>query len=114
MDFVSSDKTLKIGDLVFSTFAKGEFLYKIVDIERRFIDKDLLKYSNYSGGCIGDEYNPLVEIQAVANLSITADVNKKLQKKLKKLDAAWVKRVDKQHLLAHIQKLNNLISNMWP
>lgn len=114
MDFITSDRTLKVGDLVFSRYHSGEFLYKVLSFERRFLTKDDLRYSTYKNGKEGDEYNSLVKIEAVANLSITADPNKKLRKNIKSLDTAWVTKVDPKHIEAHIKKLNDLLSEMWP
>lgn len=114
MDFITSDRTLKVGDLVFSRYHKGEFLFKITSIDRRFLTKDDLKYSSYKNGKVGDEYNPTMKIEAVANLSITTPPDKKLRKNVKSLDAAWIIKVDPKNIEAHIKKLNDLLSEMWP
>ena len=113
-DFITSDRTLQVGDLVFSNYHKGEYLWQIVEITQRYVDQNDISFYGPKGGKIGDEKNPYVKIQAVANLSITADPNKKLRKMTAGLDADWVKRVDPAHIVAHIKKINELITEMWP
>lgn len=114
MDFITSDRTLQIGDLVFSTYHKGELLFKISKIERRFLTADLLKYSPYSKGQVGDEYNPLVTIESVANLSVRYDASKKFRKHVKTLDATYLIKVDPEYIKAYIKRLHELLAEFWP
>lgn len=113
-DFITSDRTLQVGDLVFSTYHKGEYLWKILEVTRRYVDQGDISFYGPKGGQIGDEKNPYMKVQAVASLSITADPSKKLRKMVAGLDAAWIKKVDPAHIMAHIKKLNALITEMWP
>lgn len=114
MDFISSDRTLKVGDYVFNNYSKNELLWRVTKIERRFLLKDDLKYQAYKSGKVGDEYNPYVVIEAVADLSSKHDSNKKLRKTVKGLDAAWVSKVDPPKLQDHINRLQKLMADLWP
>jgi hypothetical protein len=95
-------------------YHKYENLFRIIDIERRYLAKDDMKYNDYQNGKVGDEYNPLVQIEAVVNLSIRSEPDNKLRKIRKILDAAWVKKVDPAYIQAHIQRLNSLLTELWP
>lgn len=103
-----------VGDLVFSTYHKKEYLFKVTKIERRYIDQNDLRYNCYANCQVGDEKSPLVSIIAVSNLSIVADPNKKFRKTGATIDAAYIKKVEPTHIQAHIRKLNDLITEMWP
>lgn len=113
-DFITSDRSLKVGDLVFSNYHKGQLLFKITKIEKRFLDASMLHYGCYQGGSVGDEYNPYVTIESVANLGITPDPKKKFRKTVKGLDAAWITRAEPEHISAHIKRLNEILSTHWP
>ena len=112
-DFITSDRTLKVGDLVFSNYHKGQLLFKITEIQRRFIDSSMLQYNCYQGGSVGDEHNPEVTIESVADLGITVP-KKKFRKTVKCLDASWVVKVEPEHISAHIKRLNEILSTHWP
>lgn len=114
MDFINSDRTLKVGDFVLSSYHKSDLLFKIVDLERRFLTQDDLKYHSYENGSIGDEYNPYVTIETITNLSITTDPSKKIRKTIKGLDASWLRKVTPEHLEAHIHRLQNMLGELWP
>src|SRR6478609_2717142 len=109
MSFINSDPTLAVGDLVFNNYSKNEFLWKITNIERRYLDVDDLRYGVYKNGKVGDEYNPLVTIEVVANFSIKADLTKKLRKQEKILDAAYLSKADPNFIQNHINKLNQIL-----
>lgn len=108
-----SDPTLAVGDLVFNNYSKNEFLWRITNIERRFLDVNDLKYGVYKNGKVGDEYSPLVTIETVANFSIKADLTKKLRKQEKTLDAAYLSKADLNFIQDHLQKLSKIISDLW-
>lgn len=111
-DFIESDKTIAIGDLVLSNYHKGELIFKVTKIERRFLTKDDLRFDCYKGGQVGDEYNPYVTIESVANLSINVDPNKKFRKTVKGLDAAHLKKIDHKHIEAHIERIKNILADL--
>jgi|WetSurMetagenome_2_1015567.scaffolds.fasta_scaffold293949_2 hypothetical protein len=113
MSFIDSDPTLVVGDFVFHGYGKNELLWKIIEIERRYLTKDDLKYGVYKDGKVGDEYNPIVTIESVANFSIKMDLKKKSPKLKKELDAGYLKKVDPKLIEEHIQRLNKIISDLW-
>lgn len=112
MSFINSDTTLKVGDLVFSSYHKGENLFKIVSITRRFLTDYDLRYNVYKNAKVGDEYNPLIKIQAIANLSIVNN-EKKVIKITKELDAVYLHKVTRETILNHINKLGKLIFDQF-
>lgn len=114
MDFISSDRTLKVGDYVFNNYSKNELLWRVTKIERRFLTKDDLRYGVYKNGSVGDEYNPYVEIEAVADFSIKADSKKKMRKQTKGLDAAYLTKVEPQVIQDHLSKLKKMVADLWP
>lgn len=114
MDFISSDRTLKVGDYVFNNYSKNELLWRVTEIERRFLSKDDLRYQAYKGGKVGDEYNPYVVIEAVADFSIKANSKKKMRKQVKGLDAAYLVKVEPGVIQEHINRLNQILSDFWP
>jgi hypothetical protein len=107
----------KVGDLVYSRYHKNETVYRITKIERRFLldQWDVRSHQGVWPGCaIGDEYNPEVTIEAVADLSIRADHSKKLRKSTKNLDAGWIEPVSSEDIAAHIRRLNDLLTTQFP
>jgi hypothetical protein len=114
MDFISGDRTLKVGDLVFSAYHKGELIFKITHLQRRFLYKSDLQYSIYEKGKVGDEYDSLATIESVANLSIFTDSTKKFRKTVRVLDASFLRRVDPAKIVEHTKRINDLISELWP
>lgn len=113
MDFISSDRTLKVGDYVFNNYSKNTILWKVTKIERRFLNQSDLKSSVYAGGQVGDEWNPYVVIEAVADFGVHTS-GKKLRKQVKGFDAAWVTKVDPKVFQDHIDRLKKLVSDFWP
>jgi hypothetical protein len=113
MSYIDSDPTLAVGDFVFHTYSKNELLWKITKIERRFLTKDDLKYSVYENGKVGDEYNPYVSIESVADFSIKANVKKKMRKTKKGFDAAYLVKVDPKLIQEHVQRLKQLVVDLW-
>jgi hypothetical protein len=114
MDFINSDRTLKVGDLVFSNYHKGDLLFKITKIERRFLNKDDLYYDVYKNGKVGDEYNPAVTIESVANLGLRADRKKKFRKTTMNLDALYVVKADPSLIDEQIKTLQSILLDFWP
>lgn len=107
----------KVGDLVWSKYHKNEVVYRITNIDRRFIVDtfDARQHQYVFPGCeVGDEYNPYITVEAVMDLSIKADSNKKMRKSSKGLDASWLLPVTSQHIQAHIKRLNDLITTQFP
>jgi len=113
MDFISSDRTLKVGDYVFNNYSKNNYLWKITDIQRRFLSQSDLRSQVYAGGQVGDEWNPYVVIEAVADFGIHV-TGKKLRKQVKGLDAAWVSKADPKVFKDHLDRLKTLVSDLWP
>ena len=118
-DLVTWDTSLKVGDIVFSNYTKNELLFQIVSIERRFLeDFDFRGVTNshhpYYGHQKGDEYNPLVTIKAVANLSVNFDASKKLRRMTKVLDGSYLTRVDPSYFQAYVKRLQGIIGELWP
>lgn len=113
MSFIDSDPTLAVGDFVFHNYSKNELLWKVVKIERRFLTKDALRYGIYENGKVGDEYNPYVAIESVADFSIKANVAKKMRKIKKGLDAAYLVKVNPKIVQDHIQRLKTIVSELW-
>lgn len=114
MDFITSDRTLQVGDLVFSSYHKKDLLFKITKIERRFLTLDLLRYNVYSKGQVGDEYNPIVVIKSIANLSIKYDSKKKFRPTTASIDASYLKIVTPEHIQAYIKRLHEILTEFWP
>lgn len=114
MDFISSDRSLKVGDLVFSNYHKGDLLFKITKIERRFLVKDDLRYDCYKDGHVGDEYDPIVTIQAVANLGLRVNRTKKFRKITHVLDASYLEKANPDILNAQIRLLQDFLLEFWP
>lgn len=114
MDFINSDRTLKVGDLVFSNYHKGEILFRIINITRRYLTQYHMLYDVYKDAQIGDEYTPLMTIEVVADLSLFANLNKKLRKNANVLDASYLRRVDPVQIQEHIKRLNQLLDQFWP
>lgn len=114
MDFITSDKSLKVGDLVFNGYSKNNFLYKITKIERRFLTQDDLRYNAYKGGQVGDEYNPYVTIEAVADLDLKTKPDTKLRKNVKGLDASYLTKVSPEFLQDYKDRLLKVIDQFWP
>jgi hypothetical protein len=110
MDFIDSDRTLKFGEYVFHNYSKNNFLWKITKITRRFLTKEDLHYGVYKGGNVGDEYNPLVEIEAVADFNMHP-IKKKFRKQTKVLDAAYLIKADAEVLQNHIDEVKKILSN---
>lgn len=113
MSFINSDPTLAVGDLVFQGYTKNNFLYKITNIERRFLTKDDLRYGVYKDGKVGDEYDPIVTIQVVADLDLKAKAGIKLRKNIKELDAAYLIKVKPSVLEDYKNRLAAIIVEFW-
>lgn len=116
---ITWDTSLKVGDIVFSNYTKNELLFQIVSIERRFLEDWDVKHITsthhpYYGRSKGEEYNPLVTIEAVANLSVNFDAGKKLRQMVKTLDGAYLTRVDPTYLQAYVKRLQGLVGELWP
>ena len=114
MDFITSDKSLQVGDLVFNGYSKNNYLYKVTQITRRFLTKEDLRYNAYQGGQVGDEYNPYVTIEAVADLDLKANPKAKLRKNVKGLDASYLTKVDPNFLQEYKDRLLKVIDQFWP
>lgn len=113
MNFINSDPTLAVGDFVFHNYSKNELLWRITKIERRFLTKDDLRYSVYENGKVGDEYNPYVSIESVADFSIKTNVAKTMRKTKKGFDAAYLVKVDPKLIQDHIQRLKKMVVDLW-
>lgn len=114
MDFINSDRSLKVGDLVFSNYHKGDLLFKVTKIERRFLTKDDLRYGVYKNGSVGDEYDPLTTIESVANLGFRVDRSKKFRKTTKILDASYLVKAGPDLIDAQIKFLQAALLDFWP
>ena len=114
MNFIESDTTLKVDDLVFSSYHKGQYIFKIVSIERRFLTKhDIYVYREVYHGCtIGDEYEPLMKVELVEDLSIFP-LNKKIKKIVATLDATYLTKVNPKTISNHIERLHQIIATHW-
>lgn len=113
MSFIDSDPTLAVGDFVFHNYSKNELLWKVTKIERRFLDQDDLRYGVYKDGKVGDEYNPIVTIESVADFSIKTGLKKKMRKQKKEFDAAYLVKVDPKLIQDHVQRLKQLVVDLW-
>lgn len=113
MDFITCDRSLQVGDYVFNNYSKNTILWKITGITRRFLSQSDLRSHVYSGGQVGDEWNPYVTIEAVADFGIKPP-GKKLRKQVKGLDAAWVSKADPKVFKEHIARLNKIVNDLWP
>lgn len=112
-NYITSDKTLKVGDYVLSRYHKGDLLYRVTKITQRFLEaKDISPYAHI-GANVGDEYNPYIQCEAVENISISADSKKKLRKKTIGLDAGWVTKVDPATIEAYIEKLHGILLKLF-
>lgn len=116
---ITWNTSLKVGDIVFSGYTKNELLFQIVAIERRFLQShdfftNMQPTHPYYGRQVGNEYNPLVTIKAVANLSINFDASKKLRQMVKVLDGAYLRRADPTYLQAYMKRLQQVMDELWP
>ena len=114
MDFITSDKSLKVGDLVFNNYSKNNYLWKVTEITRRFLTQGNLSPYAYPGGQVGDEWNPYVVIEAVADLDLKTKPGTKLRKNIKGLDASYLTKVSPEFLQAYKDNLTKIINEFWP
>jgi hypothetical protein len=112
-DFITHDRSLRIGDIVLSNYHKSNFLFRITEIERRFLTAFDLRYDTYKDANIGDEYNSLATIESVAAYNIIPSA-KKPRKVSKHLDMSWLVKVSPQDVEAYVKRLNTLITELWP
>jgi len=113
-DYITSDRTLQVGDIVISTYNKSTLLYRITNIERRFLEAFDMQYSDtYEDATIGDEYNPIVTIESVANLDAKPS-NKKLRKIKQELDADYLVKITPQYMETYIKRMKALVKELWP
>ena len=112
-NFITSDRTLQVGDIVLSSYKKSSYLCKIIHIERRFLDAYDLKYDVYKNANVGDEFNPIVTIESVASLDVTPS-SKKLRKVKQELDAEYLINVTPQYIEAYVKRLQALVVELWP
>jgi hypothetical protein len=112
-NFITSDRSLQAGDIVLSTYNKSTLIFRITDIERRFLEADDLKYHTYKNANIGDEYNPIVTIESVGSLDAIPS-KKKVRKVTKFLDASYLIKVTPQYIEAYIKRLDALMVELWP
>jgi hypothetical protein len=112
MDFIDSDRSLQVGDYVFHNYSKNSFLWKITKITRRFLTQDDLRYGVYKNANIGNEYNPYVEIESIADLGFNL-VNKKYRKQIRYFDAVYLIKVDPKVIQNHINTLNKVLKDFW-
>ena len=113
MNFIKSDPTLAVGDFVLSLYHKGELIFKVNKITRRFLTANDLKSYVYAGGQVGDEYTPYITIESVANLSIFTNTEKKFRKTNKGLDASWVKKLTPELMKKHMRRISNIMYELW-
>lgn len=107
-----ADPTIKVGDYVFSYYAKKDmWVYKVSKIERRYLTaQDVKTYKDAYEGCkAGEEMNPLLHLTKFCDLSFHSA---KSSKKITVLDAAWIKKVDKKEILDYILRLQSFIDRL--
>lgn len=114
MSFIKSDPTLAVGDLVLSTYHKGELIFKVTKLTQRFLTSMDVRYTIYKGGNVGDEYTPLATIESVANLSIFTNTEKKFRKTTKNLDASYLIKLSPEKLENHMRRISNIMHDLWP
>src|ERR1700677_3683500 len=112
-DFITHDRSLRVGDIVISTYHKSNVFFRITHIERRFLDASSLRYDTYKEANIGDEYNSAATIESVASYNIIPSA-KKPRKISKYLDASWLIKVSPQDIDAYINRLQYLVNELWP
>lgn len=110
MSFIGSSEILKEGDFVLYDANSKFIIWKIIDIQRRFLTEDDVKrYTCYNNCSVGDEYNPLITISFVKDIS-----NVTSKKRSHTVDAAYLKKVNTKQIqddiLKQIEKLNNMLS----
>lgn len=110
MPFVYDNPGLTVGDFVFSRYHKGQLLFKITDVERRFLTQDDLFYNIYEGNNVGDEYSSLATVESIADFSITKI--KKFRKTVQVLDVSYLEKVTPEELKKRIKALNNLVKGL--
>lgn len=84
------DETLAVGDLV-TGFHKG--IWKITQIERRYLTKDDLRHLVYANNKVGDEYSPLVHYTLVLTTKF-----KKARKLSNTCAASWCQKIDDSYI----------------
>lgn len=110
--YIDSDQSLQVGDLVFSTYHKGDYIFKIMKITRRFYNAHDIKIY-YPNRQVGDEYNPTMYVESIDNFSLIKSLSKKKARKTAmELDASYLIRVEPKHILEHINKLNILLNDI--
>lgn len=103
------DKTLKVGDYVFSGYHKGSLLFKIIEIQKRYLTKDDLRYEVYKGCKVGDEYASYATIESVMDLGVQISP-KKFRKIKRGLDISYLERATKDHMLEHMDRVQNALN----
>lgn len=114
MDYITCDRTLQVGDLVFSTYHKGDYVFRITSITRRFLDITDLRYSIYKNAKVGEEYNPITTVEAVANFEFKTNKVKKFRKITAQLDASYLIKATPDYFVNQITKLNDVLNTLWP
>ena len=103
------DKTLKVGDYVFSTYHKAPLLFQIVSIEKRYLTVDDIRYGGYGNKKVGEEYSPLIKILAIQDLSLNLNSKKKFRKVTAVLDCSYLIRANHNIILEQIDKLQQAL-----
>lgn len=110
MDFITSDRTLAVGDLVIHRYTNNHLIHRIINIERRYLDKYSINYNKFQGSKIGDEWNPMVTIVQVGSFNMGAsDKPKKLKKTM---DASYVTKVTFQMMEDHLNRLEKMFDDL--
>ena len=107
------NRSLKIGDYVFSKYRKDNFLYRVIDIHRRYVDvNDLKWYSDVYAGCyVGEEKSPMVTIQRAYDFSVDYHLNKRMSKK-RMLDISYLMPFEEKMLIEHIKRLSDALEEI--
>lgn len=102
------DTFIQVGDFVLSGYHEKDIIFRVTKIERRFYSQDDIdRYYKNGPIVVGDEFNPLVSIEPIVNLSIRAS-SKKPKASIKALDGAYLKKVDKQLIMEYIERLKQI------
>jgi len=104
------NRSLKVGDYVFSKYRKDNFLYRVIEIHKQYIDANDIKYypGIYGAHNIGDEKPPIVTIQRAFDLSVDYNSNKKKFKK-STLNIFYIMPFEEKMLIDHIKRLSDAL-----
>lgn len=94
-----TEMTFVAGDII-KTYHKG--YWRLVEIERRYVTSDLLRFECFKNSKVGDEYSSLLHYEQV----MTEDFQMKDGKKKQSCDASFCTKIDVSYITEMQRKYN--------